>query len=51
MSSLISNVRPQPDKVLTNIADYVLNYKTTATSPGKTAHYCLLALSVCVWML
>ncbi len=42
MSSLISNVRPQPDKVLTDIADYVLNYKINSDLAWKTAHYCLL---------
>ncbi len=42
MSSHISNERPQPDKVLTDIVDYVLNYKITSDLALKTAHYCLL---------
>ncbi|TAN20748.1 MAG: bifunctional 2-methylcitrate dehydratase/aconitate hydratase [Chitinophagaceae bacterium] len=42
MSSLISNKRGRPDKVLTNIADYVLNYKIKSELARKTAHYCLL---------
>ena len=42
MSSHISNKRPQPDKVLTDIADYVLNYEIENDLAWKTAHYCLL---------
>jgi len=42
MSSQISNERPQPDKVLTDIADYVLNYKIKNDIAWQTAHYCLL---------
>ncbi|NIG54514.1 bifunctional 2-methylcitrate dehydratase/aconitate hydratase [Chitinophaga sp. Cy-1792] len=42
MSSHISNERPQPDKVLADIADYVLNYKITSDLAWSTAHYCLL---------
>jgi 2-methylcitrate dehydratase len=42
MSSHISNTRPQPDKVLTDIADYVLNYKIKSDLALSTAHYCLL---------
>ena len=42
MSSYISNERPQPDKVLTDIADYVLNYEIKSDLAWKTAHYCLL---------
>ena len=42
MSSHISNERPQPDKVLADIADYVLNYKIKNDLAWKTAHYCLL---------
>ncbi len=40
--SYISNERPQPDQVLTDIADYVLNYEITSDLAWKTAHYCLL---------
>jgi 2-methylcitrate dehydratase len=42
MSSYISNERPQPDRVLADIADYVLNYKIKSELAWKTAHYCLL---------
>jgi 2-methylcitrate dehydratase len=42
MSSHISNERPQPDKVLVDIADYVLNFGITSELAWKTAHYCLL---------
>jgi len=42
MSSHISNERPQPDKVLADIADYVLNYKIKNDLAWKTAHHCLL---------
>ncbi|MBN9351193.1 MAG: bifunctional 2-methylcitrate dehydratase/aconitate hydratase [Chitinophagaceae bacterium] len=42
MSSHISNKRPQPDKVLTDIADYVLTYEIKNDLAWKTAHYCLL---------
>ena len=42
MSSHISNERPQPDKVLTDIVDYVLNYKIKNELAWTTAQYCLL---------
>ncbi len=42
MSSHISNERPQPDKVLAAIADYVLNYEVKNELAWKTAHHCLL---------
>ncbi len=42
MSPHISNERPQPDKVLTDIADYVLNYQIKNELAWETAHYCLL---------
>ncbi|MGV8880360.1 MAG: bifunctional 2-methylcitrate dehydratase/aconitate hydratase [Sphingobacteriaceae bacterium] len=38
----ISNERPQPDKVLTDIVDYVLNYEIKSDLAWTTAHYCLL---------
>src|SRR5574338_1259991 len=38
----LSNERPQPDKVLTDIVDYVLNYEIKNDLAWKTAHYCLL---------
>jgi len=42
MSSHISNERPAPDKVLTDIVDYVLDYHIQHELAWKTAHYCLL---------
>src|SRR5665213_904320 len=42
MSSHLSNERPQPDKVLTDIVDYVLDYEIKNDLAWKTAHYCLL---------
>lgn len=42
MSTIISNQRPQPDKVLVDIAEYILTYKISNDLAWKTAHYCLL---------
>ena len=42
MSSHISNERPQPDKVLTDIVDYVLDYEIQNEVAWQTAQYCLL---------
>ena len=42
MSAHISNDRPQPDQVLTDIVDYVLDYEIKNDLAWKTAHYCLL---------
>ena len=42
MSAPISNVRPKPDKVLTDIADYVTKYKVTSPEAYDTARYCLM---------
>ncbi|MBI5632758.1 MAG: bifunctional 2-methylcitrate dehydratase/aconitate hydratase [Nitrospirae bacterium] len=42
MSSHISNVRPEPDKVLADIADYVCNYEITSDEAFETARYCLI---------
>jgi 2-methylcitrate dehydratase len=42
MSAPISNVRPKPDKVLTDIADYVTKYKVTSQEAYETARYCLM---------
>src|SRR5689334_17265538 len=42
MSAPISNVRPKPDKVLTDIADYVTRYQVTSTEAYETARYCLV---------
>jgi 2-methylcitrate dehydratase len=42
MSAPISNVRPRPDKVLTDIADYVTRYKVESEEAYETARYCLM---------
>jgi 2-methylcitrate dehydratase len=42
MSSPISNVRPKPDKVLTDIADYVVKTRITSREAYATARYCLM---------
>lgn len=42
MSSHISNVRPAPDQVLVDIADYVLNYKIDSAEAYDTARNCLM---------
>jgi 2-methylcitrate dehydratase len=42
MSSYISNERPQPDQVLVDIVDYVLNFQIESDLAYQTAHYCLL---------
>jgi 2-methylcitrate dehydratase len=42
LSSQISNERPAPDKVLTDIADYALSYEIKSELAYTTARYCLL---------
>src|SRR5918992_3180683 len=42
MSAPVSNVRPKPDKVLTDIADYVTKYQVTSDEAYETARYCLM---------
>jgi 2-methylcitrate dehydratase len=42
VSSHLSNDRPAPDKVLTDIADYVLDYEITSELAYETARSCLL---------
>jgi 2-methylcitrate dehydratase len=42
MSSHISNARPQPDLVLVDIADYVINYKVVSDLAYETARNCLI---------
>jgi len=42
VSSYISNERPEPDQVLTDIADYALNYRITSKLAFETARYCLI---------
>jgi 2-methylcitrate dehydratase len=42
LSAPISNDRPAPDQVLTDIADYALNYKIESDLAYNTARYCLI---------
>lgn len=42
MSATISNVSQQPDQILVDIAQYVLNYQVKNELALTTAHYCLL---------
>jgi 2-methylcitrate dehydratase len=42
MSAPISNVRPAPDKVLTDIADYATRYEVKSADAYDTARYCLM---------
>ena len=42
MSSQISNVRPAPDKVLVDIADYVADCEIRSDEAYDTARYCLI---------
>jgi 2-methylcitrate dehydratase len=42
MSGHISNIRPKPDQVLVDIADYVSKYKIKSKEAYDTARYCLL---------
>jgi 2-methylcitrate dehydratase len=42
MSAPISNVRPEPDQVLVDIADYVLNYEVKSGLAYETARHCLI---------
>jgi 2-methylcitrate dehydratase len=42
MSLLVNNRRPKPDRVLTDIADYVLKYKITSRLAYETARNCLI---------
>ncbi|WP_250534867.1 bifunctional 2-methylcitrate dehydratase/aconitate hydratase [Caballeronia sp. AZ10_KS36] len=42
MSAPISNVRPEPDKVLVDIVDYVLDYDVDSALALETARNCLI---------
>ena len=42
MSSHISNERPEPDKVLSDIADYALGFEIDSDLAYSTAQYCLM---------
>ena len=47
MSSPISNVRPPPDALLAEIADYALNYNSPSAEALDTARWCLLDTLAC----
>jgi 2-methylcitrate dehydratase len=40
--SAISNVRPKPDAVLVDIAEYAARYKITSKEAYETARHCLI---------
>ena len=42
MSAPISNARPEPDQVLVDIVDYVLNYRIDSALAFETARNCLI---------
>ena len=42
MSARISNVRPKPDKVLVDIANYVSKSRIVSKEAYETARYCLM---------
>ena len=42
MSSHISNVRPDPDKVLMDIANYAHDFEVKSTEAYETSRYCLI---------
>src|SRR6266513_5803163 len=42
MSAPVSNVRPKPDKVLVDLADYVSKYEIGSTEAYNTARLCLM---------
>lgn len=42
MSTPVSNIRPEADSVLADIADYVLNYEINSTLAYETARHCLM---------
>ena len=42
MPAHLSNLRPKPDKVLAQIADYARNYSVASAQAYDTARYCLM---------
>lgn len=42
MNDAASNLRPQPDQLLVDIADYVAGYKLKSEEAYQTARYCLM---------
>src|SRR3954466_10154454 len=47
MSSAISNVRPAPDQLLVDLADYALNAKIPSAEAYDTARWCLADTLAC----
>ena len=47
MSAPVSNVRPPPDALLAEIADYALNYDSPSAEALDTARWCLLDTLAC----
>ena len=47
MSSPISNVRPAPDRLLTDLADYALGARITSNEALDTARWCLADTLAC----
>ncbi|HRF12568.1 MAG TPA: MmgE/PrpD family protein, partial [Candidatus Accumulibacter phosphatis] len=42
MSTRIPTTRPVPDRVLVDIADYVIDFKVESRAAFETARYCLI---------
>ena len=42
MSAQINNIRPEFDREIVDIVDYVMNYEISSRVAYETAHYCLL---------
>ena len=42
MSSRIAKSRPEPDRLLVDIASYVLDFKVESSAAFNTARYCLI---------
>jgi 2-methylcitrate dehydratase len=42
MTTRIAATRPDPDRILVDIADYVLDFRIQARSSFETARYCLI---------
>src|SRR4051812_8980955 len=47
MSAPISNVRPPPDSLLAELADYALNFSTPSAEALDTARWCLVDTLAC----
>ncbi len=45
-----SNIRPAPDRELTDIADYVLDYRIESAEARETARYCLMDSLGCAFL-